>query len=81
MLGRRFHSRIGKVAALVAATLILPILAHAGACRTGTQSPPGPKSPPGPHPVVPEVNAAWVLIPVAGAVMLFSQRQFARRKG
>jgi hypothetical protein len=71
MLPPRFHSRIGKVAALVvAATLILPLLAHAG---------PGPIHPPGP-PVVPEVNPVWVLIPVAGAVLLFSRRQFTRRK-
>jgi hypothetical protein len=56
-----------------AATLILPILAHAG---------PGPIQPPGPIPTVPEVNPVWVLIPVAGAVLLFSARkQFPRRKG
>ena len=31
-------------------------------------------------PVVPEANAAWVLIPFFGAVLLFSWRQFSRSK-
>jgi len=31
-------------------------------------------------PVVPEANAAWVLVPFFGAVLLYSWRQFPRSK-
>jgi hypothetical protein len=31
-------------------------------------------------PVVPEANAAWVLVPFFGAVLLYSWRQFSRSK-
>jgi hypothetical protein len=74
MSSLRSHTRIGKVTALVAATLIIPILAYAV---------PKPISGPihVPVPVVPETNPLWVLIPVAVAAMLFSARQFAQRKG
>ena len=73
---RRFHSRIGTVAA----TLILPILALAGPGPIG--GPQGPIHPPGPisgppRPV-PEVNPMWVLIPLVGAVMFLSARRLRR---
>jgi hypothetical protein len=77
MLARRSHSRIGKATALAAAALTLPILAYAS---PGPISLPIPIPPLRPIPIVPEVNPLWVLIPVAVAAMLFSARQFARRK-
>ena len=73
MLTSLFHNRIGKVCALAAVTLILPLLAHAQQVTLA----PGPL-PPGPHPPprAPEPNVALVLIPVLGAVLFFSTRRF-----
>jgi hypothetical protein len=73
MLNFIFHNRIGKVCALAAVTLILPLLAHAQQVTLA----PGPL-PPGPHPPprAPEPNVALVLIPVLGAVLFFSTRRF-----
>jgi hypothetical protein len=72
MLAPRFPRRIGKMFALLAATLMLPSLANSQLSDLAKKRPPK----------VPEVNAVWVLIPVAGAVLLFSARkQFPRRKG
>jgi hypothetical protein len=60
---------------IVAATLILPVLALAQAQTTSTTRPvPWPPRP------VPEVNAGWALLPIAGAIILLSWRQLARRK-
>jgi hypothetical protein len=70
MLDPRFPRRIGKVFALLAATLMLPSLASSQLTPTPVTKPPR----------LPEVNVVWVLIPVAGAALLFSARQFARRK-
>jgi hypothetical protein len=78
-----FQNRLGKVLALVAATLILPALALAGTDKgkgndgqnNGNQY--GKDS----IPVVPEANTGWVLIPFVGAVLFFSWRQFNRAKG
>jgi hypothetical protein len=64
-----FRNRIGKVAALIATTLILPILAYAQGSQGGQGDP-----------TLAEVNAVWVLIPVAGAVLLFSARRLYRSK-
>jgi hypothetical protein len=83
MMFPRFQNRLGKVLALVAATLILPALAHAGTDEgkgndgqnNGNQY--GKDS----IPVVPEANTGWVLIPFVGAVLFFSWRQFNRAKG
>ena len=73
MLAPRFPGRIGKMFALLAATLMLPSLANSQFSDLAKKRPP---------PSLPEVNAVWVLIPVAGAVLLFSARkQFPRRKG
>ena len=71
MLPPRFYSRIGKVAALVAATLILPVLAYAQNNQGGNNNNQGQNR----APVVPEVNPVWVLIPVAGAILFFSARR------
>jgi hypothetical protein len=78
MLTSLFHNRIGKVCALAAVTLILPLLAHAQQITLAPGPvPPGPPGPPGPHPPprAPEPNAALVLIPVLGAVLFFSTRR------
>jgi hypothetical protein len=74
LIKRAFFNRIGKFCVLVAASLLLPILAHAG------PPPLPPPPPPGHPPAVPETNAAWVLIPFFGAVLLYSWRQFSRAK-
>ena len=68
------HNRIRKVCALVAATLILPALAHAGTDngkgnngqKNGDQN--------GQVPLVPEANIGWVLVPFFGPMLLFSTR-------
>jgi hypothetical protein len=74
----RPQNRIGKVCALVAATLILPVLAYAS--QNGTNNPPNQNGNPQNVPVVPEANSVWVLIPFIGAVLLFSTRQIFRPK-
>jgi hypothetical protein len=69
MISPRFHNRIGKICALIAATLILPALAYSGQNDQGNQNVQGQN---GQHaPVDPEVNAASVLVPFFGAVLLF----------
>ena len=60
---------------IVAATLILPVLALA---QTSTSV--SSISAWRPPPCVPEVNAGWALVPIAGAILLLSWRQLARRK-
>ena len=71
--------RISKLCALLAATATLSTLAYAGTDNgkgndgqnNGQQN--GHKDP-----VVPEVNTVWVLVPIAGAVLLYSWRRFSR---
>jgi hypothetical protein len=80
----KIHNRIGKVCALVAATLTLPVLAYADSGKGSKGDKDEHRS--GDHdkdrdkkvPVVPETSAAWVLIPFFGAVLLFSWRQLSR---
>jgi hypothetical protein len=73
MLAPRFPGRIGKMFALLAATLMLPSLANSQFSDLAKKRPP---------PSCPEVNAVCVLVPVAGAILFFSARkQFPRRKG
>jgi hypothetical protein len=69
---RCFYKRIGKVCMLVAATSMLPLLAYADKDKDKDK---GKKDP-----VVPEVNAAWVLVPFVGAVLLLSWRRFSEVK-
>ena len=74
----RSHDHLRKVCALLAATLILPALAYAdkdGKDKDGKDKDKG-KDPGDKIPIVPEANAAWVLIPFFGAVLLFSSRRF-----
>ena len=81
-MNHRIHNRIRKVCALVAASLILPALAYAGTDNgkgnNGQNN--GNQNGHDKVPVVPETNAALVLVPFFGAVLLFSARQFFRPK-
>ena len=67
------QNRIGKVCALVAATLILPVLAYAQ--QQGQQGQQGQNPP-----RAPEVNTAWVLVPFLGGVLLYSWRRLSKAK-
>ena len=71
----RPHDRLRKICALVVATLILPVLADAGQNGQGNN-----QNGQGNISAVPETNPAWVLIPLFGAVLFFSSRQFFRAK-
>jgi len=73
MMNPGFLNRIGKACALAAATLILPVLAHAQTAQLH----PVPEPPI--HPA-PEANPGWVLIPFVGAVLLFSMRRLLGAK-
>jgi hypothetical protein len=76
-----FLKRAGKVGALIAAAAILPVLAYAGTDNgngNGGQNNGQQNGHKHKDPVVPEVNAAWVLIPFVGAVLLYSWRRFSR---
>ena len=82
--------RIPRVCALVAASMILPVLAYAD--HDGGKWNKGDKDEHrwGDHdtdkgrdkgvPVVPEANAEWVLVCFFGAVLLFSARELFRPK-
>jgi hypothetical protein len=78
-----FRNRICKLAALIATALFIPVLPYAGTDNGNGNGGQNNGNQNGHHkdPVVPETNPLCVLIPVAGAVMLFSAREFARRKG
>jgi hypothetical protein len=76
--------KVGKIFALLAAAVTLPLLAYT--VKAGTDKGKGNGgenhgNQNGHHlPVVPEVNTVWVLMPVAGAVLLLSWRRFSRAK-
>jgi hypothetical protein len=74
MMHFRRQNRIGKACALIAATLILPVLAYAQTNPNGTKQN-GIKQD---VPIVPEVNPALVLVPLLGCVMLYSWRRLSR---
>ena len=80
----QFHNNVRKACALVAVTLILPALAHAGSDNgkgNGGQNNGNQKGRDrGGVPVVPEANAGWVLVPFFGAVLFFSARHLFRGK-
>jgi hypothetical protein len=61
----RLRNHVRNVCALVAATMILPVLAHAGQNNQGQNN-----NNQGRPPALPEVNAGWVLVPVVGVVLL-----------
>ena len=74
-----FYKRVGKVCALVLATSLLPLLAYADKDKDKDKGKED-KDRDDRHPVVPEVNAAWVLVPFVGAVLLLSWRRFSEAK-
>ena len=73
-----FLKRISKIGALLAATAVLPILAYAGTDNGNGNGGTNNGKQKG-HPV-PEVNTAWVLLPLAGAVLVYSWRRFSRTR-
>jgi hypothetical protein len=68
--------QLGKVCALVVATLILPALAYAGNGQGGNGQGGNGQG----IPVVPEANPVWVLVPFVGAVLLLSSRHLLSPK-
>ena len=74
MMSHRFHNQIGKACALAAATLILPVLAHAQtAPTTSTTSTVRPRVPEG-------GPGAALLITTFGTMLLLSARLSSRKK-
>ena len=74
---------LGKVCALVAASLILPALAYADHDKDRDNHWRGDNDDRHGDPhisAVPEANAGWVLVPFMGAVLLFSARKLFREK-
>ena len=81
IMKRSFYKRVGKVCALVAATSLLPLWAYADKDKDkGKEDKDRDDRHHEKDPVVPEVNAAWVLVPVVGAVLVLSYRRFSRAK-
>lgn len=81
IMKRGFYKRVGKVCALVAATSLLPLLAYADKDKDkGKEDKDRDDRQHQKHPVVPEVNAAWVLVPFVGAILLLSWRRFSEAK-
>ena len=77
----RSQNRIGKACALVAATLILPALAHAQTNPNGTtQNTTTQNGTKQNVSVSDEVNTAWLLVPVLGGIMLYSWRRLSKAK-
>jgi hypothetical protein len=77
VMKRGFYKRVGKVCALVVTTSLLPLLAYADKDKDKGKE---DKDRDDRHPVVPQVNAAWVLVPFVGAVLLLSWRRFSEAK-
>ena len=78
-MNRGFCKRVGKVCVLVAATSMLPLLAYADKDKGKEDKDRDDRKQQQP-PAVPEVNAAWVLVPFVGAVLLLSWRRFSDAK-
>jgi hypothetical protein len=76
------NDRVRKIAALITTALVLPALAFAGTDdgkgnggqNNGNQNGRNKTSP------VPKANSGWVLVPIAGIVLLLSWRQLIRAK-
>jgi len=71
------YNRLGKIWALLAATLILPVLTYAQNNQDQNQNNQDNRRK---ISTAPEANAAWVLVPFFGAVLVFSARQLLRSK-
>jgi hypothetical protein len=83
MISPRFHDRIGKVCALVAATLVLPVLAHANQNQNGGNG--GNNNNQNNNnqgiPSVPDGGPGIVLlITTIGAILVFSARLSSRKE-
>jgi hypothetical protein len=80
----QFKSRVRNLCAVVATAIALPALAYADNDKKSDRGNDGKgdngKRGNHPIPVVPEANAAWVLVPFLGAVLLFSSRNLFRAK-
>jgi hypothetical protein len=73
------QNRVGKACALVAAALVLPLLASAAQQNPNQGPGQNPNQGPGQNvTVVPEVNAAWVLVPFLGGVLFYSWRRLSK---
>jgi hypothetical protein len=72
---------LAKVAALVAASVVLPLVAYLGfSGQNNNQNGQSQnRNGQGCVPVVPEANPVWVLVPIFGAVVLLSSRQLCAR--
>jgi hypothetical protein len=78
---RDFYKRVGKVCVLVATTSLLPLLAYADKDKDkGKEDKDRDDRRHQQPPAVPEVNAAWVLVPFVGTVLLLSWRRFSDAK-
>jgi hypothetical protein len=76
-----FLKRISKIGALLVAAAVLPTLAYAGTDKgNGNGGTNNGKQNGHPVPAVAEVNPAWVLVPFAGAVLVYSWRRFSRTR-
>jgi hypothetical protein len=81
MNGVQLQNYLPKIAALVAASVILPLVTYLGLNgQNNNQNGQGQNGNGQGHvPVVPEANPVWVLIPIFGAVLLLSSRQLRAR--
>jgi hypothetical protein len=81
MKGVHLQNQLAKIAALVAASIVLPLVAYLGfSGQNNDQHGQGQnRNTQGNVPVVPEANSVWVLIPIFGAVLLLSSGQLRTR--
>ena len=81
MKGIQLQNQSAKIAALVVASVVLPLVAYLGfSAQNNNQNGQGQnRNSQGDVPVVPEANPVWVLVPIFGAVLLLSSRQLRAR--
>jgi hypothetical protein len=81
MKGVNLRNQSPKIVALVAASIVLPLVAYLGfGVQNNNQNVQGQnRNTQGDVPVVPEANPVWVLIPIFGAVLLLSSGQLRVR--
>jgi hypothetical protein len=77
MKGVQLQNQLTKIAALVVASVVLPLVAYLGfSGQNNNQNGQSQnRNGQGDVPVVPEANPVWVLVPIFGAVVLLSSRQ------
>jgi hypothetical protein len=84
MIYPRFVRSACKICALAVAAAALPVFAYAGTDNGQGNDEQNNGNQNGHHkdaPAVPEANAGWVLVPLVGAILLYSSwRQFSRTK-